>query len=182
VNAQPTVPRLLPVDELNRLSREEFVQAVKPLFEAAAPLADALLAGRPYRSYEELLERTATALAMLPEDRKVEVLNAHPRIGDNVESVGRASALSYREQGYDRESALDPDELARVYRELAELNRAYEDRFGFRFVVFVDRRPKAALLPVFRERLGRTRANELETALREILAIGRDRLRQLSGD
>ena len=28
-----------------------------------------------------------------------------------------------------------------------ELNRRYEERFGFRFVVFVNRRPKAEIVP-----------------------------------
>jgi 2-oxo-4-hydroxy-4-carboxy--5-ureidoimidazoline (OHCU) decarboxylase len=180
VSAEPTASQLLPIDELNRVSREAFARALRPLFEAAAPLADALLAGRPYRSYEELLERAATAAARLPEEQKIEVLNAHPRIGDDAETVRRASSLSYREQGYDREGILEPDELARLHRELGELNRAYEGRFGFRFVVFVDRRPKAAIIPVLRERLGRTCAEELETALREMLAIARDRLGRLS--
>ena len=34
--------------------------------------------------------------------------------------------------------------------ELEELNRAYEDQFGFRFVVFVNRRPKRELVPILR--------------------------------
>ena len=59
--------------------------------------------------------------------------------------------------------------------ELAELNRRYEERFGFRFVVFVNRRPKAEIVPILRERLGRTREAELDTALSELVAIARDR-------
>ena len=62
--------------------------------------------------------------------------------------------------------------------ELAELNRRYEERFGFRFVVFVDRRPKAEIVPVLRERLERTREEELDTALSELVAIARDRWRR----
>ena len=50
--------------------------------------------------------------------------------------------------------------------ELAELNHAYEEKFGFRFVVFVNRRPQGEILPVLRERLERTREEELDTALR----------------
>ena len=45
--------------------------------------------------------------------------------------------------------------------ELAELNRAYEERFGFRFVVFVAGRPRREIVPVLRERLERTREQEL---------------------
>ena len=60
-------------------------------------------------------------------------------------------------------------------RELAELNDAYERRFGFRFVVFVNGRTKADLVPVLRARLGRTRTEELSTGFSEFQAIARDR-------
>jgi 2-oxo-4-hydroxy-4-carboxy-5-ureidoimidazoline decarboxylase len=62
-----------------------------------------------------------------------------------------------------------------VLDELARLNEEYERRFGFEFVVFVNGRTRAELVPVLRERLGRTRAGELETGLRELCAIARDR-------
>jgi hypothetical protein len=91
----------------------------------------------------------------LPEEEKAEALAAHPRI----------SEASPEQHG---------DE-AEVLAELRGLNREYEERFGFRFVVFVDRRPRSELVPVLRERLERTRAEELETGLQELVAIARDR-------
>ncbi len=63
-----------------------------------------------------------------------------------------------------------------VQTELAYLNQVYEEKFGFRFVVFVNRRSKAEILEVLGERLERTREEELETALGELVAIARDRL------
>jgi 2-oxo-4-hydroxy-4-carboxy--5-ureidoimidazoline (OHCU) decarboxylase len=65
-----------------------------------------------------------------------------------------------------------------VLGELARLNRAYEERFGFRFVVFVNRRPKAEILDVLRERIGRPREQELDTAVGELVAIAEDRWRR----
>ena len=62
--------------------------------------------------------------------------------------------------------------------ELAYLNQVYEEKFGFRFVVFVDGRSRAELLPVLRERLERTREEELETGIRELVAIAKDRWQQ----
>ena len=59
--------------------------------------------------------------------------------------------------------------------ELARLNDEYERRFGFEFVVFVDGRTRAELLPILRERLTRTRDEELETGLRALCEIARDR-------
>jgi 2-oxo-4-hydroxy-4-carboxy--5-ureidoimidazoline (OHCU) decarboxylase len=62
-----------------------------------------------------------------------------------------------------------------VLTELARLNEQYEETFGFRFVVFVNGRSKAEILGVLRERLGRTREEELDTGCRELVAIAKDR-------
>lgn len=174
-----TRPRLRPIAVLNQLPRDEFAAAVRPLFEAAAPLERALYAGRPYASYEELIDRAETLAAGLPIEEQIDVVNAHPRIGENAAIVRDLSSLSYREQGYDREADLPADELQRVYAELAGLNRIYEDRFGFRFVVFVNNRSKSQIVDVLRRRLSNVRATELETALREMFAIARQRRQQL---
>ena len=99
----------------------------------------------------------------LTDEEKLEALNAHP-------AIGQASGLSARsaaEQGTDADAA--------VLGELARLNAEYERRFGFRFVVFVDRRPKAEILEVLRERIERSREQELDTALGALVAIARDR-------
>ena len=101
------------------------------------------------------LDRAAAVARALPEEEQVEVLAAHPRIGD----------VSPEQRGE------EPEVLA----ELAELNRAYEEKFGFRFVVFVAGRPRRELVPVLRERLRRSREQELETGLDELVAIATDR-------
>jgi 2-oxo-4-hydroxy-4-carboxy--5-ureidoimidazoline (OHCU) decarboxylase len=98
----------------------------------------------------------------LDEADKLGALNAHPAIG-----AGGLSARSAAEQGAEAEPA--------VAAELARLNEVYEERFGFRFVVFVNRRPKAEILEILRARLERPREEELETALSELVAIARDR-------
>ena len=59
--------------------------------------------------------------------------------------------------------------------ELAELNRAYEEKFGFRFVVFVNRRPRREIVPILRARLERSREEELETGVDELVQIAIDR-------
>jgi OHCU decarboxylase len=178
VTAAPT-PRLLPIEELNRLPIDGFVEALRPLFEAAGPLGERLAAERPYASYEALLAHADALVDALSPEEQVVVVNAHPRIGESAAVVRQTSALSYREQGYDAEAGLAPEEVERVYADLARLNAEYEARHGFRFVVFVNGRPKAAILEVLRERIGRPRDQELGTALHEMLAIARDRLGKL---
>lgn len=127
----------------------------------------ALFGGRT-RFVERLGERSdplgaaRDLLRELPEDEQVEALNAHPPIG-----ATRLAGRSAAEQGSDD----DPAVLAR----LAELNAAYEKRFGFRFLVFVAGRPRREIVPVLEARLERAREEELETALDELVAIARDR-------
>lgn len=111
---------------------------------------------------EDPLDRARSLLAELPEPEQVEALNAHPPIG-----ARNLSGHSAVEQGTDDEPA--------VLTTLTYLNEVYEEKFGFRFLVFVNRRPKAEILGVLEERLPRTRPEELETALDELVAIAQDR-------
>jgi len=140
------------------------------LFESAGPLLERLRAEEPFASGAALLARAREIVKTLPEAEQIAVINAHPRIGERPDKV---SALSFREQGYDRDTT--PPE---VLRRLAVLNEEYEQKFGFRFVVFVNGRSKEAIVPVLEARLRGTRDEERRTAVREILAIAEDRLKR----
>jgi 2-oxo-4-hydroxy-4-carboxy--5-ureidoimidazoline (OHCU) decarboxylase len=129
--------------------------------EGSTPLAEKVRAGGPYRSTADLVARMRAVLPTLTEAERVATLNAHPRIG---EDVSRLSSRSLEEQGADQ------------LPELARLNADYERRFGFRFVVFVNRRPQAAIVEVLRGRLRRSRADEMEEGLQAIVDIAADRL------
>ena len=100
--------------------------------------------------------------AALSDEEKKEVLDGHPAIGAKA-----TSARSRHEQGTDDDPA--------VLAELAALNAEYEERFGFRFVVFVNGRPRREIVPVLRERMRRSRAEELQTAVDELVQIAIDR-------
>jgi 2-oxo-4-hydroxy-4-carboxy--5-ureidoimidazoline (OHCU) decarboxylase len=104
---------------------------------------------------DDPLTKAGALIKELPDTDKLAALVTHPRIGERS-----------AEQHGD-----DPEALA----ELAELNRAYEEKFGFRFIVFVNRRSRRELVPILRERLGRTREQELDTALNELVEIAKDR-------
>jgi 2-oxo-4-hydroxy-4-carboxy--5-ureidoimidazoline (OHCU) decarboxylase len=141
------------------LPRQLTESELAELFEGRTRLVEEL-AGRddPLGSADEVIGE-------LSDEEKLEALNAHPAIG-----AKKLSARSAAEQGSDD----DPETSA----ELARLNREYEKRFGFRFVVFVNRRPKREIVPILRERLHRSREEELDTALRELVAIAEDRWRR----
>ena len=134
-------------------------------FEGAPRFLDRLVAGRPYGTEDALFAAAERIALEMPEDEQVELINAHPRLGAPPPTV---SEHSFREQGYDRDSA---DAVA----ELERLNAVYEDRFGFRYCVFVNGRSRRALVPELEAALGRDREVERQRAVRDVVAIARDR-------
>src|SRR5712691_6431931 len=129
------------------------------VFERAPGLAAALrhADGDTPRS---IIARARRALEGMTEAEQIAVLDAHPRIGADPASL---SLHSRREQGEATDAA--------TLRELAQLNDAYERKFGFRFVVFVAGRAKQEIVPLLRARLANTREMELRAGIDEFFAI-----------
>jgi 2-oxo-4-hydroxy-4-carboxy--5-ureidoimidazoline (OHCU) decarboxylase len=141
------------------LPRQLTVDELAELFEGRTRLVEKLAA------HDNPLSTAHEVIAELNEDEKLEALDAHPAIG-----AKKLSARSAAEQGHDDE----PETVA----ELERLNSEYEQRFGFRFVVFVNRRSKSEIVPILRERLDNSREQELDTAMEELVAIAEDRWRR----
>jgi 2-oxo-4-hydroxy-4-carboxy-5-ureidoimidazoline decarboxylase len=163
------------VAELNELSADAFAAALAPLFEGAARFLRRVAEQRPFESDDQLLATAHEVAISMPEDERLELVEAHPRIGADVDTV---SNLSRDEQGYDEEAEGDT-ETARAYEELAMLNEIYERQFGFRYVVFVAGRSKAEIVPLLEHALRNDRDAELRRALDETIDIAADRLARL---
>ena len=141
---------------MRELPRQLSAEELAELFEGRTSFVEQLA------GLDDPLGQARRVAQELPADEKREVLEAHPAIGATT-----LSARSAAEQGAD----VDPAVLA----ELKRLNAAYEERHGFRFVVFVNRRPKSEILEVLRERIDNPTDVELETALTELVGIACDR-------
>ena len=144
---------------MHDLPRQLTIEELAELFEGRTRLVEKLA------EREDPLGSAREVIGELSERDKLEALNAHPAIG-----AARLSPRSATEQGGDSDPV--------ILTELAYLNQVYEEKFGFRFVVFVNRRSKAEILSVLRERLERTREEELDAAVEELVAIAEDRWRR----
>ena len=142
---------------MRELPRQLSVEELAELFEGRTTLVDRLA------ELDDPLGRADDLLSELSDDEKVEALAAHPAIGQRT----GLSAASAEEQGTDTDPA--------VLSDLSYLNQVYEEKFGFRFVVFVAGRSNAEVLEVLRGRIANTREEELDTGCRELVAIARDR-------
>jgi 2-oxo-4-hydroxy-4-carboxy--5-ureidoimidazoline (OHCU) decarboxylase len=72
-------------------------------------------------------------------------------------------------------------ELRRADEELAMLNELYEERFGFRYVIFVAGRPRDEIVPLLEHALVNDRDVELRRAVDDAIYIAGDRLRRMRG-
>ncbi len=136
---------------------------IEEALEGSTPLAQKVKAMGPASTRAELVAQLREVILTLTEEEKIATLNAHPRIG---EDPSRMSKLSIAEQGTD------------ILPELTRLNAEYERRFGFRFVFFVNKRPKTEIVQVLKQRLTASRQEEMSAGLRAIVDIAEDRLRK----
>jgi 2-oxo-4-hydroxy-4-carboxy-5-ureidoimidazoline decarboxylase len=144
---------------MRELPRKLSVAELAELFEGRTHFVELLA------EVDNPLGEARAIATTLTDAQKREVLDAHPPIGARK----NLSARSQAEQGSDDDPA--------VLEELASLNRLYEERFGFRFIVFVNGRPRRAIVPILKERLERSREQELATALDELVSIAEARWR-----
>ncbi|GAS99020.1 allantoicase [Mycolicibacterium canariasense] len=148
-------------------------QRMHALFEVCSSTiwARRVLAGAPFPDTQALLDRADRVLAELPDAEIDAALDGHPRIGGKVDN-----AASAREQA-GVASAADEVKMA-----LAEGNRAYEDKFGYVYLVCASGREAQELLDILTERLDNDPDTERRVMRSELAKINRLRLERLLSD
>ena len=155
------------------------------LFEGAPRFLERLETAGPFADDGARFAAARTIAHSMSEEEQVELVDAHPRLGAPPATV---SAMSFREQGYDRDPATPATPVtpgrqqAALATELERLNDAYEARFGFRYCVFVAGRPREALLPGMAAALQQDRDAELHRALDAVIDIAMDRHANLAAE
>jgi 2-oxo-4-hydroxy-4-carboxy--5-ureidoimidazoline (OHCU) decarboxylase len=68
------------IDDINRLTLDEFVTKFGPVYESTPSLAAAAWASRPFRDVAGLVDAFRAAAASLDEPAVLALLQAHPRL------------------------------------------------------------------------------------------------------
>lgn len=133
--------------------------------------AEAVLGRRPF-PHDDVLFATAQQVwsGLAPADW-LEAFAGHPKIGDRA-----ALAKNSLAEGEQAGAAGAPEA---VLARLAAANRAYEERFGYIFIVSATGRSAEEMLALLEARLGNARAAELRMAAAEQAKITRLRLEKL---
>ena len=153
----------------------------------AAAWVEAMLAARPFRSNERLQQLAEQHWSALPEADVLDAFTHHPRIGEDMALLRARYAAQPKPAGAASGEAFSVGEQAGVAEAseqtllaLRDLNRAYEERFGFIFLVFASGKSADEMRALLEQRLANDRATELATARREHAKITALRLSKLT--
>jgi OHCU decarboxylase len=158
--------------EVGALDRAAFVALLGPAFEAAPWVAEDVFERRPYVSLDDLDAKLRATVAAAPADRRLALVRAHPDLAGRAAIAGDLGSHSTREQAAAGLDRLTPAE----YERFQELNAAYRERFGFPFVICAREHDKDSILAAFEQRLAADPADELDTALDQVVRIARLRI------
>jgi OHCU decarboxylase len=139
-----------------------------------------LIAERPFKNASDLIAKADQVWWSLEPRDWLEAFHSHPKIGEKKAAsmvAAEAQRWSEDEQSGTRNSAAETMEL------LARLNRVYEEKFGYIFIVCASGKSSEEMLAILRTRLENPVDQELQIAAAEqakITALRLEKLLELS--
>ena len=197
VDPTPRTTEKMTIDQVNNLSRADFVERFGTVFQDGRWIAERASEKRPFGNVYDLRRAFQDAVFDAPPEQQLELIRAYPDLGRLVErdraesefgisseeydmlreaSVGRLlGAQSLRDQSSAGLDRLSPQE----YEDFQQLNDEYRKKFGFPLVIAVREHTKETILRNGRARMENPPAQERATALVEIAKIANLRLQDL---
>lgn len=163
------------LERLNELPPDEAAQEFRKCC-GSKRWFETMIERRPFRSLEELTRTASDVWWSLNHDDWLEAFRSHPKIGEKkaAEPVSTQSQQwSGQEQSGMRDANDDTIDL------LAQLNREYEAKFGYIFIVCATGKSADEMLALLRERLPNDPDKELPIAAAEQAKITELRLKKL---
>ena len=167
----------LTLEQLNAASPAEALALLEGLYEHSPWIAEQALAQRPFRSLAHLKHALAQVVRTAELDAQLGLIRAHPELAGKAMVAKSLTAESANEQSKAGLTQCTPEEFERIQ----QLNAAYNERFGFPFILAV-RGPrgtglsKQEIIDTFARRLDNHPEFELAEALRNIHRIAEIRL------
>lgn len=163
--------------QLNDASREE---AFAALLACCGSLswAQRMAAARPFADVEALLATADRIWQELRPSDWLEAFASHPRIGERNATTPQSSQFA---QWSAQEQAGTEQTAQATMTALAAANRAYQERFGYIYIVCATGKTSEEMLAFCQQRLSNDYELELQMAAEEQRKITAIRLRKLIG-
>ena len=159
------------LSQLNQMSQSEFTDTLGAVFEDSPWVAQKAWQKRPFANLESLHQGMVEVVQAATPDEQLALIRLHPDLGNKA----KMSESSVKEQAGVKLDQLSPEDFERFQ----SLNNAYENRFGFPFIVAVRNQTKDSILEAFEHRLKNSVDREKAQSLAEIAQIARFRLEEM---
>ena len=166
---------MITLDELNAMPAAEFVTALGGLFEHSPWVPEGAAASRPFPDVLAIHGALCDVVRKAGEARQLALIRAHPELAGRAAVRGELTAASTREQAGAGLSQCSREQ----FQSLNSLNKAYNERFGFPFIICARLNSIDTIFTSIRSRLTNTREAELAEAWRQIQKIAELRLADL---
>jgi 2-oxo-4-hydroxy-4-carboxy-5-ureidoimidazoline decarboxylase len=163
---------------LERLNLLPITEAEKELLKCCGSRewATRLLAERPFESMADVIAKADRVWWSLASPDWLEAFHSHPKIGEK--KAAAATSLDAQKWSADEQSGIR-NSARETMEALAELNQAYEEKFGYIFIVCASGKTSEEMLAILRSRLENDADQELRIAAAEQAQITELRLKKL---
>ena len=167
----------LTLETLNNASPAEATQMLDGVYEHSPWIGTQVLSNRPFRSLAHLKYSLVQVLESASLDAQKSLIRVHPELAGKAMQSQTLTTESTNEQSKAGLTQCTPQELAKI----AQLNAAYQAKFGFPFILAVRGArgtglSKSAIFENFERRLHNHPQFELQECLRQIHRIAEIRL------
>ncbi|HEX6718817.1 MAG TPA: 2-oxo-4-hydroxy-4-carboxy-5-ureidoimidazoline decarboxylase [Pyrinomonadaceae bacterium] len=138
--------------------------------------AEQTAAGRPHPSLESLIARSNEVWWSLDRSDWLEAFRSHPKIGEK-KAAEQVSAQSQQWSGQEQAGMTNASQ--QTANSLTALNHAYEEKFGYIFIICATGKTPEQMLSALHERLQHNPDAELPIAAAEQSKITELRLKKL---
>jgi len=166
--------KALSIDAVNEMDRAAFVSHFGGVYENSPWVADVAWDARPFTDRAVLGDVLMRVVLGADRQRQLDLLRQHPRLGTRRKLIGHSKS-EQAGAGILAAGQAERDELDR-------LNRDYESKFEFPFILAVRDATLSTILASFRARIGNTARVEFDESLRQVFRIAHFRLADLVTD
>jgi len=164
------------LDDVNSMSREDFVDTFGPLFQGPRWVVERAYDRRPFADTQEFRSAVQESLLTSSPEEQTELMSFYPSLGSDAVREGEAGSYSHRDQATAGLTRLTDED----HEAFVELTNAYQQRFGTPLIVCVrDAGDRHQILESGWARMNNSPVHEHTAALIEIAKIANHRFDDL---
>jgi 2-oxo-4-hydroxy-4-carboxy-5-ureidoimidazoline decarboxylase len=160
------------LENVNQMDEPTFLSVFGPVYEHSPWVAKEAWEQRPFASLDALHSVMDAVVQRADPTQQLVLIKAHPELAGRLARSGQLTAESRSEQAQAGLTSLSED----LTRRMLELNHAYQQKFGFPFIICARLNNVSTILQAMENRLAHSEETEFKTALQEISKIAKLRL------